>query len=91
MQRPSRSRVASLTFMSTLQLIRESSGSSGCQRFETTRAKNETWLSNRRQQQPGARLPALRVNESTPLVAQSAGAGVRRRAIRSAACHRKAH
>jgi hypothetical protein len=35
--------------MSTLQLIREHSGSSWRQRFETTRAKNETWLFQRRQ------------------------------------------
>jgi hypothetical protein len=35
--------------MSTLRLIQKHSGSSGCQRFETTRAKNETWLFQRRQ------------------------------------------
>ena len=50
--------------LSTLQRIREHSGSSWCQRFDTTRAKNETWLSHRHQRQPDARLPALRVNES---------------------------
>jgi hypothetical protein len=50
--------------MSALQLIREHSGSSGCQRFEATRAKKETWRPRHRQRQPDAHHPALRENES---------------------------
>jgi hypothetical protein len=50
--------------MSTPQLIREHSGSSWYQRFETTRAKKETWRPRHRQRQSDARLRALRVDES---------------------------
>ena len=87
---PSRLRVPSPTVMSTLQRIREHSGSSGCQRFETI-AREERNLAVQPPPTTTRCAPSGASRErELLLVVQAAVAGARRRAIRSVACHRKA-